>query len=260
MRVKLLNLAGSLALGLACAVALGTLAGCGGGQADRLTKQEYLKEIKAIGTDLNGSFEKTIDADFDTSDLRAVADYTDQAAGLFERLADRVDRLQPPEDVQATQDKLVGGLRTFASFFRDVADKVRTAPAAEVQDFASKLSDDPTKLPGAKSIQAAIAEFKAKGYEIGPSESKPAEIIPGVLEPGDTAGKKVFVAGCGGCHTLADAGSTGAIGPNLDQTRLELAAIVSKVTNGGGIMPAFKGGLTEQQILDVASYVSSAAR
>ena len=30
------------------------------------------------------------------------------------------------------------------------------------------------------------------------------------------AGKKLFKATCGSCHTLADAGTTGTIGPNLD--------------------------------------------
>ena len=36
------------------------------------------------------------------------------------------------------------------------------------------------------------------------------------------AGKEVFLgsAGCTGCHTLADAGSTGVIGPNLDAASL----------------------------------------
>ena len=30
------------------------------------------------------------------------------------------------------------------------------------------------------------------------------------------AGKKLFQKTCGSCHTLADAGTTGTIGPNLD--------------------------------------------
>jgi cytochrome c2 len=30
------------------------------------------------------------------------------------------------------------------------------------------------------------------------------------------AGKTVFKANCGGCHTLADAGTTGNVGPTLD--------------------------------------------
>ena len=40
----------------------------------------------------------------------------------------------------------------------------------------------------------------------------------GVSTGGDEArGKQLFVqAGCGGCHTLADAGTKGTIGPNLD--------------------------------------------
>ena len=34
------------------------------------------------------------------------------------------------------------------------------------------------------------------------------------------AGKKLFQAKCGACHTLADAGTTGTVGPNLDDAFL----------------------------------------
>lgn len=74
------------------------------------------------------------------------------------------------------------------------------------------------------------------------------------------AGKKVFQsAGCASCHTLKDAGSTGQIGPNLDQTKPSFDKAVERVTNGKSPMPAFKGQLTEKQIRDVAAYVSSVA-
>ena len=75
--------------------------------------------------------------------------------------------------------------------------------------------------------------------------------------PGDpVAGKAVFsTAGCGGCHTLKAAGSTGTVGPNLDQLKPPLARIVLQVNNGGGPMPAFQGQLTNQQIQDVTAYV-----
>ena len=65
-------------------------------------------------------------------------------------------------------------------------------------------------------------------------------------------------AGCGGCHILKAAGSTGAVGPNLDQlptNLLTLLNVTSQVTNGGGVMPAFKGKLTAAQIQLVAQYV-----
>ena len=73
------------------------------------------------------------------------------------------------------------------------------------------------------------------------------------------AGKEVFLgeSGCSGCHTLADAGSTGTIGPDLDAVKPSSGKVVSQVTNGGGGMPAFGDSLTEQQIQDVAAYVSS---
>ena len=74
-----------------------------------------------------------------------------------------------------------------------------------------------------------------------------------------TDGKTIFKTKCGGCHTLADAGTTGTTGPNLDQLKPSLARVQKQVTNGGAIMPAFKGVLTAVQIHAVAAYVSSHA-
>ena len=38
-----------------------------------------------------------------------------------------------------------------------------------------------------------------------------------------------------------------------------MAAVVTQVTNGGGVMPAFGGKLSAAQIQAVAKYVSSSA-
>ena len=73
-------------------------------------------------------------------------------------------------------------------------------------------------------------------------------------------GKQVFEsAGCVACHTLADAGASGTVGPNLDQAKPPATLVVDRVTNGAGAMPSFKGKLSEKQIEDVAAYVSSVA-
>jgi cytochrome c oxidase subunit 1 len=75
-----------------------------------------------------------------------------------------------------------------------------------------------------------------------------------------TAGKQVFAsAGCGGCHTLKDAGASGNVGPNLDDAKPPLSLVLDRVTNGKGAMPSFKGQLSEQQIKDVAAYVTASA-
>ena len=67
-------------------------------------------------------------------------------------------------------------------------------------------------------------------------------------------------AGCGGCHTLKAAGSSGNVGPNLDQLNPNFKAVHDQVEHGGGGMPAFNGQLSEQQIANVAAYVSTRRR
>jgi len=85
---------------------------------------------------------------------------------------------------------------------------------------------------------------------------------PGAAQPGGsqaTGGKDIFTANCGSCHTLADAGTAGTVGPNLDDAKPPRALVVERVTNGKSPMPSFKGTLTDAQIQAVADYVSSAA-
>ena len=62
-------------------------------------------------------------------------------------------------------------------------------------------------------------------------------------------------AQCGVCHTLQAAGSTGDIGPNLDQLKAQMAQIIAVVTNGTGVMPPWEGVLTDEEIEAVAYYV-----
>lgn len=79
-------------------------------------------------------------------------------------------------------------------------------------------------------------------------------------------GEIVFVnEGCGNCHTLADAGvignidDAGSFGPDLDKLKPSFDEVVAAVTTGKGAMPGFQGDISEQDIRDVAAYVSSVA-
>lgn len=102
-----------------------------------------------------------------------------------------------------------------------------------------------------------VHEEEAAGGE----EPEPDGPPPGEAAGDPLAGKEVFLgaSGCASCHTLADAGATGAIGPNLDATMPPPELVVERVTNGMGGMPSFADTLSEEQIQDVAAYVSSAA-
>ncbi len=125
---------------------------------------------------------------------------------------------------------------------------------------------------GAVLVLAEIGEADEPAHAEGtPSESTPTETTGTETTETETetteavgdavAGKVVFLssAGCTGCHTLADAEASGSVGPNLDATKPSSDKAVERVTNGQGVMPSFKGQLTEQQIQDVAAYVSSVA-
>ena len=62
-------------------------------------------------------------------------------------------------------------------------------------------------------------------------------------------------AQCGACHTLQVAGSEENIGPNLDQLKPSIPQIIYAVTNGIGVMQAWEGILTDEEIEAVAYYV-----
>lgn len=105
-----------------------------------------------------------------------------------------------------------------------------------------------------------------------PTTPPPTTTSPGTTEatattapPADagdaTAGKVVFTgsAGCTGCHTLKDAASTGAVGPNLDDAKPPYSLVIDRVTHGKGVMPSFSDKLSTIDIQNVAKYVSTVA-
>jgi len=152
--------------------------------------------------------------------------------------------------------------------------------AGSVQDGYQKSSIENLVLDQIRLGSGEVASYEGKKFKVLPS--MPANIVTGqdavdvaayvasvagsagytspVVLSSLKSGKAIFKgAGCSGCHTLAAAGATGTIGPNLDQLKLTVAIVARQVTNGGGLMPAFKGKLTAAQIQTVAQYVSSNA-
>ena len=61
---------------------------------------------------------------------------------------------------------------------------------------------------------------------------------------------------CTTCHILKSANSTGEIGPNLDQLKPLMSQVIVAVKNGIGVMPAFEGLLSSDEIEAVAYFVS----
>ena len=72
-------------------------------------------------------------------------------------------------------------------------------------------------------------------------------------------GKKIFLekGNCATCHMLSDAKSQGNIGPNLNQVRPDFTRVMNVVSNGIGVMPAYEGELTTEEIKAVSHYVAT---
>ena len=76
-------------------------------------------------------------------------------------------------------------------------------------------------------------------------------------EPAEISGEALFAEnGCGSCHTFSKAGSSGTVGPNLDDAAPDAARVEAIVTSGSGQMPSFAGELSEAEIQALAEYVS----
>ncbi len=104
--------------------------------------------------------------------------------------------------------------------------------------------------------------------ETGPTETTPATTAEEEEPAGDpAAGEALFASnGCGGCHTFEAAGSSGAVGPNLDealegkdaefvhQSIVEPNAEVAEGYNAG-VMPSFQQ-LSEDQVNDLVAFLT----
>lgn len=115
------------------------------------------------------------------------------------------------------------------------------------------------KEPKANGGNPARTETQSSSLP-GQTTSTPATTTPTAsATPGDAvAGKQVYAAaGCGGCHALKAAGSSGNVGPDLDQLKPDAARVAHQVEVGGGPMPSFKATLSPKQIQDVAAFVAT---
>ena len=131
-----------------------------------------------------------------------------------------------------------------------VTDPTTDAPGMPANIFEGQDAED------VATYVASVAGLDASGEPFDPA-SPPKPTPP---EGGAADGKSIFAsAGCGGCHTLAAAGSSGNVGPNLDEAKPSLDLAVDRVTNGQGGMPSFKGQLSDEQIQAVAKFVADNA-
>lgn len=125
-------------------------------------------------------------------------------------------------------------------------------------------------VPFAAGFAAAAAAFAVVllttdddgGEERAPGSGQVAAPAPAKpLPEGSEGGLAVFTRmGCGGCHTLAAAGSTGPIGPDLDQrlpnhTRESLTAVILTPPAGSAMPEDFGERMSDDELAALVDFL-----
>jgi cytochrome c6 len=182
-----------------------------------------------------------------------------QACGGCHTLADAGTNgtIGPNLDDAFAQARSVG--MTSDTFTQVVATQIKF-PITDTSTGAPGMPAEDTTLPSCDDVEGGGFCVEDQDQAVDDIAVYVGSVAgTGVTAEKPTDGKTIFTANCGSCHTLADAGTTGTVGPNLDAAKPSREKVVTQVTNGGGAMPAFKDTLDAQQIQAVADYVSSAA-
>ena len=126
---------------------------------------------------------------------------------------------------------------------------------AVAQDARAASASSP---PGGRTVAGRMALM----FGVAGCAGAPVDTGAGSAASLVDLGRTVFIEraepSCALCHTLADAGAAGAVGPDLDALRPGLETVVSAVRDGVGVMPPQAGFLTEEEIRAVARYVVDA--
>ena len=148
---------------------------------------------------------------------------------------------------------------------------VRAIVATQIRYPADpKASPDVPPMPAnlvegddVAAVAAYVAAVAGTGERIAAPAQSPAPTAGGGKGGGagtqDDAKSLFNAQGCGGCHVLSDAGATGTVGPNLDESKPTVENAVDQIANGGGGMPPYKGRISDEQIRALAEYVARAA-
>ena len=74
-------------------------------------------------------------------------------------------------------------------------------------------------------------------------------------------GKALFITeavpACAICHTLADAGAEGSIGPDLNELKPTKEVVLKVLKEGMGVMPSFAETMSNEDMEAVADYIVS---
>ena len=239
-------------LGSACALLAGALAvsGCGtvgiseeGSGDERAGKEIFVEKCGVCHTLADAGSQAQIGPNLDDAFRQPRAD------GLGDTTIQSVVRGQIAYPIEEPPTGVPGM----------PADIVTGEDAESVAAYVASVAGLPVRAqpPGADTTGGETGDTTETGTtETGTTDTGTTGTDTTGTGEGEPDGAGIFAdAGCGGCHALEAAGASGAVGPNLDESKPGRDLVIDRVTNGQGAMPSFSDSLSDEQIAAVADYV-----
>lgn len=141
-------------------VVLALLAGCGGGNGDRLSKAQYEQRIQAQGRAVEQAVSGITAG---PTSLEALARQVADAEGAVGRAAANLAAAKPPEEARKANVVIVKALRTIRAQLQKLERAARAGDPAAAQEAAAAIQD----APEVAAAQRAARELERQGYELG---------------------------------------------------------------------------------------------
>lgn len=146
------------------------LAACGGGNGngnsgdgERLTKAEYESELSALGSLVSEGFE----ALGDPGSPEELEMQIEQAQTDLRDLADQLEGVNPPEEIEAAHDKLIESIRMFSDDLTDISSTLLEAAESEDPAAAFEVLGELVNLESVAMLQDVAETYQEQGYVTG---------------------------------------------------------------------------------------------
>jgi len=137
--------------------ALMLVAGCGGG----LSEEEYQQEVEGILEPLGTRLQEIGNQQVDPNSLDDVAAQLGEADTVLQDGIDDLEGIEPPEDLQAPHDRMIGALETFEQATADAETAAEDGDAqAIVQDYPAAATEFQAEL------DETVQDFQDAGLDV----------------------------------------------------------------------------------------------
>lgn len=130
---------------------------CGGD--GRLSKSEYGETVRSAYGEVQQAFQET---NVDSTD--ELADRVEAAQEQLREAADRLEDLQPPEEVEAENAQIVQAMRAYAEDLDRLRNAAEQGDERTIEDFNARIAQNES----VEQMAEAAERMKFKGYDLGP--------------------------------------------------------------------------------------------